>query len=221
MLNCSKGIAFPTRRKSIVGHSERLFFEKLSKIMVFRKRRLPGPEKLRELVLKDFLTGGEIADRYDVNRSFVYAELRRFKIPIKKAINIAVVCSYLKCRKQFTVQRHKIRKLKKKKIYNVYCSPNCYYSSRRTRYKPRKRSTYSSRRIVSKYVTFPLTSKMVVHHINNNNQDLSLKNLELYKSQSQHATLHHRIMINKTRPKSKQLKLPEPIWKGSDVGDWE
>lgn len=190
--------------------------------MVFRKRRLPGPEKLREIYLTDLLTGKEISEKYNVNRSYVYAELRRHKIHAKDAVNILVVCSYWRCKKKFRIIRCKIKKIRKKKgVFNHYCSTICYHKSRKSLYSFKTRTTYKSRRIVSAYLPFKLTSKMCVHHVNSNGSDLRLSNLMVFKNQSDHARFHHRTRINKTRPKSEQLKLPEPIWKGSDVEDWE
>lgn len=184
--------------------------------MVYRKRRLPGPEKLRKIYLEDLLTGREIAKKYKVNQSYVYAELRRLKIPSKEACNIPVVCSL--CKKKFIVQRHRVKAIKKRtRSFNHYCSQKCYQKSRKSSYSIKKRTTSSSRRIVSHHLPFRLTSKMIVHHVNNNSHDLDIGNLWVFKSQASHASYHHRIRINKNLPDDDKLKLPEPLWKGTDA----
>ena len=54
---------------------------------------------------------------------------------------------------------------------------------------------------------FNLTSKMVVHHVNNNAHDLTLSNLWVFKNQSEHSKFHHRIRINKTRSPDKLVPV--------------
>lgn len=184
--------------------------------MVYRKRRLPGPEKLRKIYIEDLLTGTEIAEKYNVNTSYVYAELRRLNISAKEVCNIPVTCS--QCKKIFTVQRHRIKSVRRSKgHFNHYCSPKCYYKSRKSKFKVRKRTSFSSRRIVAQHLPFPLKSKMIVHHVNNDSDDLRLENLWLFKSQADHASFHHRTRANKNRSVDDQLKVPVPIWKGSDA----
>ena len=168
--------------------------------MVYGKRRLPSGDKLKKVYVEDLLTGSEIAEKYGVNKSYVYAELKRLNISSLEAVHIPQVCSYWKCKKKFTVQRNRVKQRNKKKLlFNYYCSATCYQKSRKSVYSVKKRKTSSSRRIVSTYMPFNLTSKMVVHHVNNNAHDLTLSNLWVFKNQSEHSKFHHRIRINKTR----------------------
>jgi len=86
--------------------------------------------------------------------------------------------------------------------FDVYCNMECYAASRESPgFKPWRHGSRIARAIVSQY--FKLDQEHIVHHVDGDERNNNLDNLEVYASQSDHIKHHH--------GKSKVM----PLWRGS------
>lgn len=149
-----------------------------------------------ELYTVQHLTLREIAAQQGVTHSAIWQRLQRLGITAQQGEHVETTCAH--CHTPMTVLRKRWRLHER-----IYCCREHYYADRLTPGAVTSRAgTQRARKIVATF--FALQPEHVVHHVNHDETDATLCNLEVYASHSGHMSRHHR-------------RLVAPIWRGVDV----
>ena len=164
-----------------------------------KSRMLSESEELwiKEQYTKHLARMNDIAKQLLVSRQCVWKCLKRQGVDTRKAVRITRECNT--CGKLIERRRGMARKTK----YS-YCSDKCYMAHLETLgedYRPSAYHCRIGRKIVAQYHTW--LPGQVIHHINKDDEDNQLKNLEVYANQSDHLRKH----------RGQDIK---PVWNGID-----
>ncbi len=137
----------------------------------------------------------DIAQVLNITRQGVYKALKRMGIDTSKAQRVQRYCHT--CGKPVLRYRHRARSTNKS-----YCNMDCYTAHLETlgeKYRPSAYHCRVARKIVSAHYT--MQEGNVVHHVNKDDTDNQLKNLEVYNNQSDHLKKHRGMDVS-------------PVWSG-------
>lgn len=138
----------------------------------------------------------EIGAHYGVTRQAIFKHLRKAGIDADQGERVTVECSM--CGKEFSMTRKRW-----KLTDRPHCSSDCYVLRRSNPdYIPWRQGGRLARIIVSQY--FRLEPGHIVHHIDGNQRNNKLDNLQVFANQSDHLKLHHGRDI-------------EPLWDGRKI----
>lgn len=150
----------------------------------------------------DLARCSELAEKYGITRAGIHRLLKRNGVDATKGgVNCRhdVTCKH--CGGTFNVNRARLRSAK-----NLYCSKKCWLAhldnikigklSRAGLYQARKA-------LLNAGVWAHLAPKVVVHHVDGNDNNNAISNLEIYATQGDHLRMHRGFDVS-------------PIWRGID-----
>jgi len=146
-------------------------------------------EELERKYLVEHLTMAEIAKEQGTTRQTVLYYLKKYGIDRSKAERFEIECSNVECGKMFPTTRKRWRER-----FRGFCSPECYYASRRNpAYREWRQGQRIGRIVMSEELGRQILGDEVVHHKDGNDGNNDKGNLMLFESHSEHMIYHHRL----------------------------
>jgi hypothetical protein len=141
--------------------------------------------ELEEMYTRRHLTMAEIGKIHGLTRARISQMCKEYGIKAQQGERVDCTCDT--CGKTVSKTRGRWRKHS-----THFCSLKCYFADREnSQYRPSRQGQREGRRVMSKHIGRPLTKDEIVHHIDGNCQNNSLKNLILFPSNAAHVRYHH------------------------------
>lgn len=153
------------------------------------------------LFTRDYLSLGQIAQKYGRSRTAIYKILRAAAVDTSKATGCRVQLSCTWCEKPMVLVRSHFHA-----AAHHFCSARCYYSwITRDGVYLESRSGQRRGRAAVEYYYGPLPEDSIVHHEDKNCFNSHPSNLVLFKNQRDHIRWHRGLEFMVT-----------PLWVGAD-----
>jgi len=144
-------------------------------------------QELRELYCRRHLTLAEIGSIAGLTRQAIYAQCKKYGIKASEGERVTTICAY--CGKSYELHRKRWRT-----HATHYCSDKCYYSARKSDYRPSKQGQRYARKIWElRHGELPKGA--VIHHIDGNCSNNNINNLMLFPNHAAHIRFHHSLRI--------------------------
>lgn len=146
------------------------------------------------LFTREHLNLRQIAARVGMSHTAVSKRLHKAGVSASAGTQPTLECEF--CGRPYRVPRCRARKSR-------FCTPECYHASLESSgYKPWRHGQRLARAIIAQYHRF--NEGEIVHHVDGDDRNNDLANLEVYASQSDHLATH------------RDHRPVEPVWKGID-----
>jgi len=153
-------------------------------------------KELIKLYTIDHLTLKEISAKVGISNQAVSKRLNKAGVTGKDGIYYTLICKH--CGKEYKRYRSLVRLGVKQ-----YCSKKCYWlSSKNDNYVNWRNGCIIAREVVSEH--FPLHRKHIVHHVDADDRNNDIVNLQVFRNRSEFMSF-------------KQRGEAKPIWIGSEI----